>query len=553
MAAAAMVAMAAGVAMEPKSMPSTFLKSERGVTLIEVLIATAVVSLCFLAGATAIYTSGKMVATASSSFEMTGVSSQAMGSLNQVVRDIGPGANRGLCRFMNTRAITGGIGRIELNFGSLDDKTLAPDWDLAFPTAYWENTCAPTNFKRCYKPTIGLPGANDQVRTRHPEVTVEITPVKSRATSGEAFTPIEITGGQGLSSRINARDVSLLMSVTTTYDDGEKSGERRSEKSFSLAWAGEFSCFYSVSPTKKLFLNPSGIGSGVNDQTLFSDVLENVDKAGDLLTVTWEKITSAGRSVDPDNGLIVKKKDAVRVAMCTEQTFRCPEATTPRNWFESGHIKGYVRYNTKNEKIQSSSVKAKPKLCLKTESSPAAVCMTSQFSVSDLVADLNNPEVTYDGSRRGVVIVPQNMKSSGFCSMACEVSPDPKIKYNTVTDSNFAAELAGKLKRPSLRHSFSDVSGYTEDDAATDPVGCSCCFTKQCERFGVTLGSCHEQPAEPMDSRIPECAVKSYNMSVTVNSLDWNRGLSSPLAPATGAEQCVAALITRLRSVTGPS
>ncbi|MBX2996656.1 MAG: prepilin-type N-terminal cleavage/methylation domain-containing protein [Bdellovibrionaceae bacterium] len=525
------------------------LRGQTGVTLVEVLVATAVLSLCFLAGATALYVSGRMVATASTSFEMTGVSSQALGAANQVLRDIGPESNRGVCRFMNTKSITGGIGRIEMNFGDKSSSSLDEDWARAFPENYWEQfECKDTgNFKRCYRPKEGLPGANDQIRLRKPEVTVELIPVRSRANSGEAFTPLEIGGGSSLSSHINARDVSMLVSVTTQFDDSERPGERKSEKSFSLAWVGEFSCYYTVSPTKKLFLNPSGIGSGVNDQTLFSDVLEEVDKSSDLLTVTWEKISSMGREVDANTGLILKKADQNKVAMCSEQTYRCPLEATPRNWYEGSHVKGYVRYNTKNELIQSSFVKAKPQFCLKTASGPAEKCVKTQFLVSDKAADLEKPEVIYDGSRRGVVMQLQNMKSSGFCKKACESSSSSDIKYNTILNRDLAAELAGQLNRPSLNHKFVDVDLNEENDAASDPVGCTCCFTKQCERFGVTYGACHEQPAEPMDSRIPECAAGAYAKTtpVSISSLDWNRGLSSPLAPATGDEMCVAASVSR--------
>lgn len=512
---------------------------QSGFTLVEILVVTGVVTLGFLAAGTAFYIANKHTVAASATFEMAGLSDNALASLQRVVRDVGPGANEGICTFMKTDAIAGGaVGRIEFDFGGVTHTTLDEEWNRAFDPSIWQQSCEGTNFRRCYKPKDKFPGIDQVLRARNPEVVAEIQPVKSRNLSGNPLDPLPIVEGT-LSSRINARDVSILMTVMTSLDDFDRPGQRKQEKKFSLMWGGEFVCRYVASTGATLLLNPSAIGTGIDSITLFSDVLEDPDVDGDLLNVTWEKQAMTEREIN-SQGLITRNLNSMKVMACSERTYRCPSDSDDRQWYDGAHLKGYVRYNVRNEKIQGGSVQAKPQLCLKGGGG-VSNCLTSQMVLSDKVADLNNPVLTYDGSRRGLVIDVTNANESGFCKKACESTPASGIKYNAVVDTEGSGSLSSSLFRPVLRHSFPAVSGYTEDDVASEPVGCVCCFTKQCERFGLNVGPCHKQPGEPMDSRIPECASKNANLDVNVSALDWNEGLSVPLA---GSSSCVSAEVS---------
>lgn len=512
------------------------MKNSRGFSIVEAVVGLAIVGVA--AGAVTYMTlknQAQLVKIESaSSFDAS--LARSLESFKSVMTNTVDGY-QGLCRTMSTKMTTGGIGLISANLPAATSTIFNPDWDRVFPTSNstprppnpaliaWVDVtpgsdpgcpaASATSYTRCYKPKseTALPlGLTPELFKFSPVYRFVITPVKARAQNG-AYTPIP------LSSTNDARDTALLMTAQVTYSDADKTIRHREQ--MALVWYGEYSCRVRLGISKSLLLNPSGIGSGSNNladtNTVFSSTVPSSDT---VLSGTFQ-VTSytEGKVVAQQRAETLDDKDHVATAACGEHIYRCPGSTAPRQWIDSISSGAIVRYNPNNGKIDATSILGVPSVSFENKRNkinlPAAFTRNG-VAIAPTGAALLNAPINIRATATGAAdkVCPQ------VCTAATNYNassgPDPyKISYNF--------QLPGYPK-------FSPVK--VTDSA---PAGCICCYGKQCAAIGTKITSwCSEQPPEPVDSRVPECAAasavdgpQSYSTAPVSQVLEL-RGLGAP-------------------------
>lgn len=498
--------------------------NQRGMSLVTVIAGVAIL------GVTSAVTVGIMSRTVknqSSSkldMEVGPLVNRALSGLTSVMRDIGPGQNAGLCTMMSTPMRAGGVGRIVMTLLGEDSRALNANWDKAFPRADWTElnqvkrgvNCRPTAYSRCFQVAEGGGFNPDSLKKMDPIIRAQIVPVRSRAGGNAQFEKVDLKKKDGGPTVVSARDLSFLLRVSVNHLEGTGPDEVGVETSgFAVLWSGEMNCKYKhtrdpiTGETPEVMMSPSGIGSGIAPQTVFSDTLEAASSSKDLFDVVWEKKNISRRRINPATGFleVVDTPEAMKIAMCTEKVFRCRQkSTTPRSWFQAMNLKAYIAYNPNNDVYSGSMIKAAPRLCFHSEAAPSAkVCPKVEYTLSDKKADFDNPQVVYDSTRRGMVMLVGDADDLA-CPRACQDSVAPGIDHNHALENS--PEVRRHLVTTHMYHRGIGVpGGHDEVDTPipAEPVACQCCFTKHCRRQGIASGPCYEQPIEPMDSRVPEC------------------------------------------------
>lgn len=509
--------------------------NQSGFTIVETMVAIGISTIILVGLTSLIVFSTKNQRSFVSSDTSNVVNDLAVNNGKSVLLSIGAGADKGLCKIVKTNQLSGGVGMIYVELPAVSGTELADVWDESFPKNLWNkfnsSWCAPNNYTGCFKPNSTATifgGGNSSVRS---EVRVDLIPIESRSTPGSAFKQIPVPQGGNL--RVNARDMSFLVrSTTRTYrSDTEYMDMTR----YSVVWAGEVSCNYTITQGPlagaQIRMNASAIGTGVTNRTLFSDTTTKSKAGEDYLSVKWDAPIITSREMTADGNIKVKS-DGLKVGACIEKRFKCQKSSVNREYFPGILQRAFVMFNVNNGVIFSNTVKAIPNLCYaKPIDASSKICPKVSYAVSDVAANLDNPIVSYDGTRRGNAMTVSGMDS--VCPQVCESNSDPDIQYNQIK-ANATNPLAARknLYESVLFHQLQPLPGYVEADYSGEPLYCACCQDKQCQGSGNRYGSCDSVGLEAGDARLPECEVEAATPADLSSPSPYSSHIgAAPLAP----------------------
>ncbi len=457
----------------------------------------------------------------------------------------------GVCRLFSTPMRSGGVGRIHIDLFSVEDDTLGPDWERAFPSGQWEtfssSYCQPNGYKRCLRPTSNVEGLSlKEIARLQPEIFIELVPVLVRKSVGEEQSAIRLPATSGETIKEDASDVAFLVFTTTRYTAKKKDNIRVDKVARMAVWAGEAECMYEFTlggTTETILLNPSAIGSGVTDETLFSASEGTFFER--LLRVrfpTSVRVESQIAEVDGRRlGISIRTNESMASIACNENRYRCPSRSTGREWAPSMGG-GAVRliFNRMNPHHLTSSVDVIPRYTFRNGGGEVTPAPNVTYST---IAGPFAERTTIISNWRTILTEVSNALQ--VCSEIC--SESGSAPYNWADDgSGGVDETNSEIYFAHIHNTMPDVqvdgSTHFEEDTDPKPVGCSCCFMKQCGMRGVNVfGYCHKQPLEPLDSRVPEC-------EGTNDAIVRRRQLANNATSGSG--RCIAARLNSNGSLT---
>ena len=496
------------------------MKTKSGFSVAEALVALAVLGLGAAAVSSVIVQNRREAVKGEVASVFDASLSTGLDRAMAVVSQVGEGRNEGLCRLLDTGAVSGGLGYIFAHLPAQDPFTA--EWAREFPsgaftdcTSSLETGTSAKYWQKCFSPKAGSLGITDDLLRRSPQFRILINPVKVRNDKGAAagYTPIALGG------KSDARDTAFLVTARVLYDN-EVGGGRVSRERYSLVWAGEVTCNKPVGG-KTLQLSASGIGSGSStDAQLFSASQKSSDlilKGENRITVYTEgrvdaRDNRARTLVEPEADATGRSKNFISKAGCVESTYRCRKPNVQRRWGDFIESKLAVRYSRNNPytKGDDLSVRARVALALNGKldgSRKAPIPLNSTvFYLDGADAPLGFADANAKDFSVTTTFTQNNLTGRSPAGPACSQVCTDGQSYNderVVTDPYV---LGYKFRLAE----FKDENGGNIDVSVKDlsaSLSCVCCYGKQCAAIGTrTKGLCMDQPPEPLDSRLPECA-----------------------------------------------
>lgn len=462
---------------------------------------------------------------------------------------IGAQKDKAYCSLMSTKATSGGVGLIEIGYPNADSEENVFPWNRFFPPADFPeltnseyrnfDQCNKSIYERCFHIADGNSIVTDLFRSKKPVIRVQLVPAFVRNNDPSvALNKVALKSNQV--AYVNARDTALA-NVVTIFSDKTGSDVKSSFSLNAFVWAGNLSCKYKLPDGRNLLLNPSGIGSGVSGNTLFSDTV--VDKRDDLTTIQTTFVRYEANTWRVESGNFVSDKSIRPVAAkCWEQKFQCRGASS-RVWRRPKVIDTKVKFN-RSQEYDKPVLRTKLAFKLKNGKGDTAPTGRESFRFNEVLIDRESNVVNL---RAGILEKVSVLPPAGInhCTAICQEQPDDADIY-----FNYPLTEAGKLKafRPSMfyQHVNRDGEVLASFESTEDqdfPVACSCCFAKQCYGGGTSYtNSCYlGPPVEPLDARFSECeGQENANLEMDAPYRDMMIGTVEP-------NLCVAA---RINSVT---
>lgn len=469
------------------------IKSKHGFSLVE-----ATISLGLLVGLSAlgysIYRNSYLASKTLSQNNYYRTSAEA--SLNTLKKVLSPSDsfNQGICKFMTSRVAAQGIGRIEFNFPKISSTTdvLLSDWDSVFKTNEWVPSpkCSPSTYSKCYSPTTSNTIIDSKLSSKV-YFKFSISPIYTRTSDSGAFKPLDLSDDV----TANARDVSFYL-TSSVYDVKDSSNALFAMNT--VVWPGQYKCM-----KNGLTLLVSSIGSSYEGTTpLFSDTSEIADEARSKIHRNYGKIVDLryipevrlGSKIE--NG-IIRSTDDFATFSCSQRRFRC--GNNNDNFEDNLMARGNIKMLTNNGLTVGNTLKVSTDAYFKGRDGEIlnpGTFRTSFRGSAPVFDETGKPQMTINNEQNTFGIQFTNVGTQ--CANVCanSLGPTPK-KYSTV-----------------LKFILRDYQNYETEVADERDLSCTCCFTKQCARFGVSnYGVCSAKPSEPLDSRIPECAISGGQYS----------------------------------------
>lgn len=446
--------------------------------------------------------------------------------------------NKGLCSFMSPANSLqgGGVDRIFLDLSpsggrSFGESLSTTRWDQFFSDQWTmdpslDASCAGNSNVRCFRPSlnneIGRRFKNGQLK-----LIASIKPVSLDATSSPGFMR-DHNLVSGL--RVDSNQVAFILQTEIRYRKSmDQEGVEQSSQQKNLIWGAEVAwCDYQLSNGRWVRLTPSGSGLAdpVPDRTLLNKV-ERFDVSNPPLTVDFEKrlaqvgqVTNSGfqRAIGSDFSRNI-------AASCSESRFKCRNAGGPRQYQDLIDVWAQLFYSpgdNGNRAVQPTSFNLRFKNNTGQWVTPGGMNVRyTRLPNLEYRTDSDGRMYLYDSNQSGFVaprselvlqggssrLVVEATGVAGFCQAICPDGGGPEV-------------------RPVLDYTLWDIRpGLTPQERALqvayegERLGCTVCYMKACRRLGIdTFGPLNpttalaiEQPQEPLDGVVPECALNEGN------------------------------------------
>lgn len=527
----------------------TNLKHQSGYSLVEILVAAAIVTVSALGFGFFAYNQSKLFVAADKKLESLGAEVELLSRSTRIltdVKDAGGFNTQGLCRFIDTPAQSYGVDQVDFVFEPARIQAVFNDanWTRVLGSG-WRRVssvggCTSSTTKACVTMAgnspilvhMGTAGrAADQVAYAEINFTANTVYNSERLQDG-VFPAIPLTG------RWDAKRVGFTISVKAVF--GSDPLSHRTSKSDDFVWAAD-SEFCHVTRAGVLVRNPatnepirvyvSGTGPGDPDGrrlfnfTQFSDVTAEPISISVPRTYGQKgKVVENGGQIDPLYSLELS---------CQEHSFRCRDRSARREFRTQLPYRFAASYAASNSVTRDPAVKFYPRLQL-----------VDGKGGSDLLAGNSAPirrneSVPYrvfreaDGTDRIYQDIGQaNLAALSFADrqkIALQITDTETLSFEIGdTTGNLCNRVCDGAQSGTNRYfaqilyQLLDARGpgnhYSSTYKSQNPVGCTVCYMKSCqgrgletwgpvERFLAAQPEIGPQPSEPLDGVVPECVL----------------------------------------------
>lgn len=491
-------------------------KNQRGMSMAEVMVALGVIGV----GAYIAINASKFVSThekaANKSTSMTLVNQELLKGAMRMVSHTSNGSKsvEGLCRLVSSDAVAPGVGSIFIDLSKPTAMLSAPRWSDLLPN--WEaTTSSECNQKvgpwgRCFsiKNVTTMNMTEDQVKKLGVVGDVTITPVNMNSSLGmDLFQEVPISRRSELT---DVKNIGFIVEASVHYNkEGAEGREKKHLKDF--VWAPSVgTCEYTLSTGLEVKLSLAGTGaSDPEGRTVYNRSGFGGNKKQPL-EVSFNK-SQAQEGLLSENGQFITTNSQKNIyGSCNEIVYRCPQEASGTREYGPINYQARLKYNTNNQLTSSTSLAANFKFRFKKGGSSGGTVSGSpsvkyQFDGKELTE--SKMPLTVNGSHELLISVTDQNSSnaSGVCRNIC------------TTNTNYNKNGTDYVDRfsPFLEYVFNGFPNKGYVDSSTEEVGCTACFMKSCDQFGLgTFGKMDQMPNQPLDSIVPECSLKESTASV---------------------------------------
>ncbi|MDD0854235.1 hypothetical protein HBN50_14070 [Halobacteriovorax sp. GB3] len=500
----------------------SFRKKQSGFSMLETIVALGVIG----AGAYIAVNSSKFVAT----HEKTAKDSTSVSHINQeIVRgalraltlseDKTGLRNQGICSLVSSDASSPGVGSIYINLKNHEKLFNGKRWETFLPN--WVESSAKdckmkNTWSKCFKPSSdnALSFSKQQLKNLDLVANVKITPVSMNAKLGIGlFEPLT---SKYLKSDTDVKNVGFIVDSVVYYtEEGKTTRTQKDLKNY--IWAPNVGiCDYKLSNGKTVKLSLSGTGASDPDGNTVYNRSGFSGNKRDPLDISFRRSQAQEGVLDESGQFITTDTSKNIFGSCNEVKFRCPQESSNKREYGAIEYQTYLSYNRDNVLTNSTSMDPFFRFRIKkggdNGQSPGSYHVNYFFDASpEDQADISkaksekNMPVRVRGSHELVVKVTDRagtQSANNVCRNIC----NENTNYNT-NGSDYLQRFA-----PFLSYAFSDFKGEVFNQSTTEQVGCTACYMKNCDQFGLgTFGPMNKQPNQPLDSIIPECSLKEPN------------------------------------------
>lgn len=546
------------------------LKSNIGFTVVEMTVAAGIVAATFTGTLAAMKATQKAKAQSQNLDQVGDVQPMLIKGVNNVVlnvKNISTQKNtEALCKLMSLRSGTsvssgaqGGsvsvLSEIVVRLTDNEVKAALPDqrWLTAFPK--WKivdpKTCvtpceegadskncskAPGPFVRCMEPDLESLAADQKLvfSKLKPLVEVSITPLalypKVEVFPVGATKPVEVTipmfsAIPKTAREVDAKRVLFELSSRLTYSPaGAESSIRKTDKQLQYVWPGDVGYCDTTINNASFKLSPASTGEGDSTgKMLYNTPAFKKGTKPPLQVIPRKKQIQAGLV---EGGRIQTDPQKNIEASCNEVKFQCRnDSSTPRTFNPSFYLDYTLKYDSSFSKDSNSApvvaTRIIPKLSIRQDQD-----LITQSHASATNADVlseNGAQVDYRLGAFPFLKTPGGRYVNAITGQEMVVTKKHNLRMLVTNAQNACRQICSRDNfqnlpyKPRLFYSLLDVrdpsnqsGSYESEYLATNSLGCTACYTKNCTRFGVgTFGPMKDQPDEPLDSSLPECAIKN--------------------------------------------
>ncbi len=572
--------------------------SRNGVSILEVIIGLGIITLVATAVGTVWNHSQKTIIKTEVNKSISVLNPDILGRLRRILFDIRPDKSQdknreGICKLVSTDRVGPGVGPININLSKEKAaEALSASWDRAFASGWTsaadDSACPGENgWTRCFKPEPQL--LSKENSDLEILLIAQIVPSSMEPARGNTFNPI-------YADSIDVKQVGFRLVAETLYKPKNQPADKpqveyKKQLKTSFFWAAEVPyCDYQVDPQidtdgdgvndPPIWIKLAFSGTGPGDET--ASTLFNTFDFGKnqepVITGAFNRVAAQRGTFDPSEGLLKTDVSANRKFSCNEVKYRCRNSAGQREFADTASASVILNFNRESDLARNiNSTRMNPSFYFSKitgngqnvvlnqndlkyyldgryyEYRPFRQSTAKEFPVSGRYLwgpcvtkdNQGNCEAGFELDEKGNGIEMRLSSSSHFlnisldnanntCKQLCSDHPNTVYQPSLTVflkDIPMGADTGGTLRDRIYRL-------IASNPATVDQVACTTCFMKNCGRLGLeTFGPKEEQPYEPYDAQIPECALNQNNDVTNMNPYkDW---------PLTGlaSNYCIAAKV----------
>ena len=520
---------------------NALLKNQDGLSLISVIATMAVLGVGLLGVLNLSKMTNKGHETTSRKVDAVSLTSSIEKKLKSVFLDNkNPTTGKltsGLCSRVSVASLTSQLSNvyIQLPKPSTSDLFTPNLWSAKF-SGFNAVTSDPncqlsSKYGKCFKLNLnadsGLGMSKIMLEKLDPVFEINIKPILTNPATNVVF--VEISPEPNGSTKYDLKAIGFEYTIKTTFKSGADDLNLSLGRGFirGFLWAGDVGICDDPMTTKRISLTANSFGDP-NNNTVFnqagfrSDSVSTNSNPPLELTPINSQIRSGVISgtlgsqflqsqdqvsnTTPDSGPVY--------SACNERRFRCVQNISVnrdyqaiRNLMRASYVVPNIINNTGN------SIQIAPKVTFEnTNGAPLQVNFEEKFILGGRTYSKNNSNwyvSVLDGVSVPLLIGDEQTITANLSDNSDPTSANNICRNICVASSNFNSNPTNHYTSTfNYKVSAGTLAAGVNDtfELATGPVGCTACYMKNCDQFGLgTFGAMHNQPTEPLDSGVPEC------------------------------------------------
>lgn len=505
-----------------------FLKDEAGLSLVEILIAIAILGGAgwVMMNSSTLFNQAKNASeTGNQLAESQGVYLESAKRVLFDTLDDNNERREGVCKIVvPDKVAEPPVGPINVRLSKLDKVLTDERWeDFLYE---WKvkgsgKECAKDKYSYCFELDKSQESISKNLLKLNPVLNIQVVPVNLNPKEGGIFEVIP-PGKFGID--IDGKSVGFSF-IATLYTDGNNKGQRKKTVSESFEWVGLAGYCHYTRGKEELILSFSGMESIKGKNVIFNRNGFDSNKLAPV-DITFRSIIAQAGIYKPDGQYIFTDKSKNIVTSCKENKFRCRQRSSGKRTYDDLSVVADLKYRRSNYVGSSASMKTKITYSIKKggqqsfsnknyyygvgvdcsrlspEGKPNPSCVLKEAETSLTGSHLVSV-TSFDGD---------DFKTDKTCRKIC----DKGSGYN-IQSGGAERRYAGYLNFEFLGY------GKNQEELVSDKIGCTACYMKNCDQFGLgTFGPMAGMPSQPLDSNIPECSIYEGD-SVVYDMLAFTR------------------------------